>query len=395
MSRHMMPVMLGLTILPTAAILIAVYMLAYAGSNMAIISGAILLLGACVLATAVTVITKLGRFEDWLYTQDESLRELAGRTERNTARLGEMERQIGQPDPALERLATDISHLRAEVKNAMARRSETERAAQAATAQQQAADREAPPSTPRAKGEQLDLLLEPVIELSSGSTTHYRARLSLANGTGEPVGHDELVEKADLGGMRAALDAHLVKLVAPVLRRLRMRNPGLRIFVPLGRATLAARAEADAILSLLLADADVANGMVFEFTQQELGNLDATGIEGLARLGRLGATLALRDVYLGGLDLAPLRQLGVRFLDFPPHAVDAGSGPSDVWNDFVKYARAMQIQIMVGDIRTPQQAASASKSARFGYGAFFAPARKVRRDAGVAAAPSARRASVA
>lgn len=134
--------------------------------------------------------------------------------------------------------------------------------------------------------------------------------------------------------------------------------------------------------------------MVFEFGQDDIGQLDAGGIENLARLGRLGATLALRDVYLGGLDLAALRQLGVRFLNFPPHAVDAGNGPSEIWREFVQYARAMQIQLIVGDIDTPQQAASASKCARFGHGSFFAPPRKVRRDAGVAAMPG-RRASVA
>jgi EAL domain-containing protein (putative c-di-GMP-specific phosphodiesterase class I) len=105
---------------------------------------------------------------------------------------------------------------------------------------------------------------------------------------------------------------------------------------------------------------------------------------------RTSATLALREVYLGGLDLAALRQLGVRFLNFPPHAVDSGSGPSEAWREFVQYARAMQIQLIVGDISTPQQAAAASKCARFGHGPFFAPPRKVRRDAGVAAMPGQR-----
>jgi EAL domain-containing protein (putative c-di-GMP-specific phosphodiesterase class I) len=242
--------------------------------------------------------------------------------------------------------------------------------------------------------EHLDLLLEPVIELSSGSTSHYRALINLANGRGDVVPHGELMEKAELGGMRAALDSHIVKLVAPVLRRLRLKNPGLRVFVPLGRATLGSRGEADGIISLLLQDADVANGVVFELGQEDIGQLDPAGIENLASLGRLGATLALRDVYLGGLDLAALRQLGVRFLNFPPHAVDAGNGPSEVWREFVQYARAMQIQLIVGDIETPQQASAASKCARFGHGPFFAPPRKVRRDAGVAAM-AGRRASVA
>ena len=87
-------------------------------------------------------------------------------------------------------------------------------------------------------GEHLELLLEPVIELASGATAHYRALLDLTDEQGRAVRHGELMHKADQGGMRPALDAHMVKLVAPVLRRLRSRNPGLRAFVPLGISTL-------------------------------------------------------------------------------------------------------------------------------------------------------------
>ena len=388
MSRQMLPVMLVLTILTIAAMVIAAYLLLFAGAAMAAVSGAILLLAICVLATGLAVMMKLGKVEDWLYSHDETLRDLAGRSDRAAARLSELEHQVNLPTPGIDKLITDLSALRQEVKDAMHRKSEANAAA--ATARTDAPRAPDEPMEP----EHLDLLLEPVIELSSGSTSHYRALVSLANSRGEVVPSAELMEKADLGGMRPALDAHVVKLVAPVLRRLRLKNPGLRVFVPLGLATLGSRVEADSIIALLLRDSDVANGMVFELGQDDIGQLDPTGIENLARLGRLGATLALRDVYLGGLDLTALRQLGVRFLNFPPHAVDAGNGPSEVWREFVQYARAMQIQLIVGGIDTPQQAASASKCARFGHGSFFAPPRKVRRDAGIAAA-AGRRASVA
>jgi EAL domain-containing protein (putative c-di-GMP-specific phosphodiesterase class I) len=168
----------------------------------------------------------------------------------------------------------------------------------------------------------------------------------------------------------------------------------LRIFVPIGRQTLGSQEEAGRFLSLLQRDGDAAKGMVFEFAQQDVGKLDAAGIENLARLARTGATLALREVYLGGLDLPALRQLGVRFLSFPPHAVDAGSGPSAAWTEFAKEARALQMQVIVGEVKTPQQATAVSRVARYGHGPFFAPPRKVRADAG-AAPQSQRTANVA
>lgn len=236
MSRHMMPVMLGLTILPIAAIVIAAYLLVFEGSSMAAVSGAILLLSVCVLATAVAIMARLAKVEDWLFSHDETLRDLLGRTDRTSARLSEVERQVSQPSPSIDRLVSDLGALRQEVKDAMTRKSE----AAAAAASEQAArpDAAARPQPEKVEAEHLDLLLEPVIELSTGGTSHYRAQVNLTNGRGEVVPHAELMEKADLGGMRAALDAHMAKMVAPVLRRLRLKNPGLRVFVPLGKATL-------------------------------------------------------------------------------------------------------------------------------------------------------------
>ena len=228
------------------------------------------------------------------------------------------------------------------------------------------------------------MLLEPVIELSSGSTSHYRSRLDLTDEQGHVVRHAELMQKADRGGMRPALDVHMVKLVVPVLRRLRTKNPGLRIFVPVGLATLGSREETARIASLLERQPDAATGIVFEFDYQDLGALDMFGIENLAKLGRLGATMALSAVRVEGLDLASLRQLGVRYLSFPSNAADAGFGPTSAWREFVQYARAMQFQIIVSDIVTPQQATAATRFGRYGFGSFFAPPRKVRQDAGMA-----------
>jgi hypothetical protein len=124
MSRHMMPVMLGLTILPIGAILIAAYLLVFAGSGMAAVAGAILLLSVCVLVTAVAIMSKLSRVEDWLYSHDETLRDLTGRTERAAARLSEVEHQVNLPTPGIDKLISDLSALRQEVKDAMVRKSE-------------------------------------------------------------------------------------------------------------------------------------------------------------------------------------------------------------------------------------------------------------------------------
>jgi EAL domain-containing protein (putative c-di-GMP-specific phosphodiesterase class I) len=389
MSRHMAPVMLGLTAFPLAAIGIAAYLVASAGPQMLAVAGAILLLSCCILLAVTVAVVKLQRHDAWLWSQQDSLSALAAKDEDLLARLASVERRHDKAVTLaqLGAVAADVRRLRGELHDYVTAQPHWRQYGPGAESPVAVPPAPAPAAKAgKATGrEELTLLLEPVVELASGSTSHYRALVALADGRGKLIGHDELMQKADQGGMRPALDLRIMKMVAPVLRRLRNRNPGLRIFVPVGKATLGAPEEAGKLLALLQRDADVAEAMVFEFAQQDVGALDAAGIDNLAKLGRAGATLALREVYLGGLDLAALRQLGVRFLCFPPHAVDAGSGPNAAWADFAKQARALQIQVIVGDVKTPQQATAASRAARFGHGPFFAPPRKVRPEAGVAA----------
>lgn len=396
MSRHMVPVMLGLTAFPLAAIGIAAYLVASAGPQMMAVAGAILLLSCCILVATTLAMVKLSRHEQWLWAQQDSLRSLSAHDAETMARMAEFERRHDEAvTPAqLGAVAGDVFKLRRELHDYVEAQPRWRHYGPGAEAPEQATSAPEPRPGKATGREELTLLLEPVVDLASGSTSHYRALVALADGRGKLIGHDELMQKADQGGMRPALDLRIVKMVAPVLRRLHNRNPGLRVFVPVGRATLGAQDEAARLLALLQRDGDVAQGVVFEFAQQDLGQLDAAGIDNLARLARAGATLALRDVYLGGLDLAALRQLGVRFLSFPPHAVDAGSGPSAAWTDFAKQARALKMQLIVADVKTPQQATAVSRVVRFGHGPFFAPPRKVRPDAGAAPA-RARQANVA
>lgn len=394
MSRHMAPVMVGLTAFPLAAIGIAAYLVVAPGVQTTAVAGAILLLSCCLLLAATVVAVKLSRHEEWLWAQQDALRGIAGKTEDALSRITAAEiRSDEAVSPAqVEALAAEIGALRHEFQDYVAGQPSWRNYPPASEARLPAPG-EAKPGKGSGR-EQLTLLLEPVVELSTGTTSHYRALVGLADGRGKLVSHEELMLKAEQGGMRAAVDLRMVRMVAPVLRRLRQRNPGLRVFVPVGRATLGDKEEAARLLALLQRDGDIAAGMVFEFAQQDLGQLDAAGIENLARLARSGATLALREVYLGGLDLAALRQLGVKFLSFPPHAVDAGSGPSAAWSEFARQARALKMQILVGDVKTAQQATAVSRLARYGFGSFFAPPRKVRADAGVSPAAQ-RRADVA
>jgi EAL domain-containing protein (putative c-di-GMP-specific phosphodiesterase class I) len=387
MQRHMVPALVGISIFPLAAAGIAAYLMA---AGVTLVATAILMLAAGLVLAAVMIMVRLSHQDAVLADQQVIQDELEARIKTATARLVGLEEQSRRSTAQAtraEEIMTDLNALRREVKDLVQAQRQATAAAPPPPAQAAPAAAPAPAAEQPAGRDELTLWLEPVIELASGNTSHYRALVGLTDSSGKTVSHDEVMQKADQGGLRASLDARLVKMVIPVLRRLRLRNPALRIFVPVGRATLSAREEVVRLLALLRRDGDLTDGIVFDLAQQDLGLLDGGGIENLARLGRSGAMLSVSSADPGGLDLTALRKLGVNYLSCP---ADAGAS----WTGIAKTARVLNIEIVIAAIRTQQQAATAGKLGRYGYGPHFAPPRKVRADAGIAAAP-ARRASAA
>ena len=234
--------------------------------------------------------------------------------------------------------------------------------------------------------EHFNFLLEPVIDLSTNRTAHYRVRFSITAANGIEIDHAKLTLNADRGELRPTLDVHVINQAIPLLRRLRAKHPAMRMFIPMGGATLVNESTI-ALITQMLSEADnVAKGVVFELTQDALAGLNEAGISGLAAIARMGATLALTEASAAGLDLASLRHLGVKFIGFDARSIESGIGIGQTWLEFVQAARGLQFQILLTGVENSAQAASASQIARLVAGPFFAPPRRVKINAGLAAA---------
>lgn len=381
MQRREWPAVIGLAVFAMFAMACAVFMVGAGQAQNYAAAGAVIVLAVGQIASILAQWSRASRLDESLGEQGETLRGLSADALAAADRMTLIEHQLAHPPgPPVSEILQEMRALRDTV-HGLARDMAKTRAEIPADLPRHEAKPEKPkiPAPPR---EHLDLLLEPMIELSSGATVHYRARINMVDDHGNEVGHDDLMGKADAGGMRPALDLHLLKQVLPVLRRLRVKHPAMRAMVPLGAATLNTQGDLARLLQVMETESDAASGVVFEFAQSDLARLSAGGIDGLARLGRLGATMALSHVAIAGLDLASLRKLGVRFLDIDAGAFDAGFGVSPSWTEFAQFARAMQFQIIAGGVVTALQATAAARVARYAYGTYFAPPRRVRADAG-------------
>jgi len=234
--------------------------------------------------------------------------------------------------------------------------------------------------------EHFNFLLEPIIDLTTNRTAHYRVRFSITAANGIEIDYSKLTVNADRGELRPTLDVHVINQAIPLLRRLRAKHPAMRMFIPMGAATLVS-AHTIAMVTQMLSEADnVAQGVVFELTHESLAGLSEAGISGLAAIARMGATLALTEASIAGLDLPALRHLGVKFIGVEARSIEPGFGTTQSWLDFVQVARGMNFQLLMTNVENSAQAATASQIARLVAGHYFAPPRRVKINAGMNAA---------
>ena len=234
--------------------------------------------------------------------------------------------------------------------------------------------------------EHFNFLLEPVIDLTTNRTAHYRVRFSITAANGIEIDYSKLTMNADRGELRPTLDLHVINQAIPLLRRLRAKHPAMRMFIPMGAATLVSEHTISMVTQMLSEADNVAQGVVFELTHDSLAGLNEAGISGLAAIARMGATLALTNASMTGLDLPALRHLGVKFIGVEARSIETGFGTTQAWLDFAQVARGMQFQILLTNVENSAQAATASQLARLVAGHFFAPPRRVKINAGMNAA---------
>ncbi|MFT3989356.1 EAL domain-containing protein [Aestuariivirga sp.] len=383
MQRHEWPAVLGLSAFSMLAVGCAMYIMSSGTLAASLVAGAVLVLAVGQMAALLVQWMRNAGSNERLAVLTDVQRGQGETVETLRARIDRLE-QIAADSPAqqTDHMLGELRVLKDSVQAlAQSMRGEAVKPREDFRAEPQPQARPQAEKPQAASPERLELLLEPVVELSTGATAHYRALLNMVNGEGEEVTHAALMETAANSGVRPSLDLHLLTLALPVLRRLRIKHPGMRMFVGTSGQMLNSRSDMARVMAAIEIEPDAARGIVFDIAHGELAALTPAGVESMAQLARAGVTMALSDVSVSGLDLASLRQLGVRFLDIRAQDFDSGYGLSPAWAQFAQFARAMQFQMIAGNVLNSSEAATAGRVARFGYGAFFALPRRVKPDA--------------
>ena len=234
------------------------------------------------------------------------------------------------------------------------------------------------PATSPPRRESLHLALEPVVDVHTGETAHYRAQLVMVDELGEEVGHARIMANADGTALRPGLDVFAAREALALLPRLMERNPALRIFVPLGVSTLMDGAALNRIIAAVTDAGAAGRNLILELAHTDLTKLSEAGIAGVAMLARRKIALAVTGAVVDGIDLSSLRDLGVTYLGLTPDTIDHQDNLDQDLLSFCRLVRALQIQLMVNGITRMDTAKALAGVARFASGPLYAPPRRVK-----------------
>lgn len=226
----------------------------------------------------------------------------------------------------------------------------------------------------------LEFYLEPIVSLDDDSTVHYRASLVL-EGQGQRVVFEELTRQAAANGLRPDLDGHAVSRALAVAYKLAAKRPGTCVFVPVGLETLGAQDTLSAIEWQMNQAGHAATSIVFEIDHAAMAALSPRGIEGLARLARYGAGMALSKAHGMGIDLQALRDLHFRFISFSAAALPADGRSVPAWAQTARLADDYGFRIGVQGLFYEEQVNISSRWAKLGSGPVFAAPRRVKGEA--------------
>lgn len=320
-----------------------------------------------------------------LSSTQRSIKDSKGQFEFLRSRIDETRQDVKQDREIVSHGFSELKESYASLLNSMQRTSDYAKiqmhvSAQAELAQTEAIPTQSPLEPASPFGDQLAVSLEPIIDLSTGRTAHYRMHLALIDSQGGELASDTFLHHAERIGVRPALDIYVAREADVLLRRLRQRDPQLSIFMPIGASTLASSETVAQIIADRKSAADVAAGLVFEFPHAMLAGLTERALEGLASLARHGARFALSNVSISGLDLVAMNTLNVRFVSLDASAIDPIHGPSLAMASFTQTARASRVQMIVSAVADHQIISKLPQITRLVSGPCFAAPRRIKRD---------------
>jgi len=184
-----------------------------------------------------------------------------------------------------------------------------------------------PRTTSRLSGEQIrdilrgalsenrvDLYLQPTVSLPSRRTQHYECFSRLRGEDGQVLYPTEYLSVAEGAGLAGSLDNLLLFRCIQLIRKLGGRRPETRFFCNISSASLHDADFFPQFLEYMAMNTELADRLVFEFTQEDFASVGTEERRRLNSLGRAGYRFSLDHVASRQIDPKSLADQHVAFV---------------------------------------------------------------------------------
>ncbi|MCC3862287.1 EAL domain-containing protein [Pseudemcibacter aquimaris] len=164
----------------------------------------------------------------------------------------------------------------------------------------------------------IDLYLQPIVSLPSRKTVHYEAYSRVRDDKGEVIFPSQYIKLAEDSGLVSTLDNLLLFRCIQVIRRLGARRPNMRFFCNISSVSLNDKDFFPQFVDFMLDNQELADRLVFEFTQQDVMRQSNDVWQSLGSLGRKGFSFSMDNVDVLNHDIANLAGRYFRYVKIKP-----------------------------------------------------------------------------
>jgi sensor c-di-GMP phosphodiesterase-like protein len=207
------------------------------------------------------------------------------------------------------------------------------------------------------KAEELTVVYQPIVELSSGRMVSAEALVRWTDRNGNIIAPDTFVSAAEAAGMAGEITAHALRKVTAQAGMFLRKNPDLRITINIVAADLD-DASFHAELDSCLRAADISPSQTgLELTERSTAKLDVA-VPAIARLRKMGHRVYLDDFGTGYSSLSNLQELNVDTIKIDRAftcTVGTASVKVSLVPQFLDMAKALELGVVVEGIETEEQ----------------------------------------
>lgn len=160
----------------------------------------------------------------------------------------------------------------------------------------------------------IDLYLQPIVSLPARKVIHYEAYSRVRDDQGEVIFPSQYIKLAEDSGLVSTLDNLLLFRCIQVIRRLGTRKPNMRFFCNISSVSLNDKDFFPQFVDFMLDNQELADRLVFEFTQQDVLRQPNEIWAKLANLGKKGFCFSMDNVHVLKHDISELAARYFRYV---------------------------------------------------------------------------------